>query len=166
MLISSLDVATKQHLTISWTFENLDNHYQKQWMDVFRCKKRRLFVVIIIFCNFRCFSHFENCKSSLVANLHLDSQRVKEFLKSTNFNLQIHNTFYNSKKHHQIHLTIITGLRSEVANANSYHEHKPAKAHGWFSLCRWHLSGCPKRVWMQLFLAKLNSLHQSVKSTF
>ena len=35
----------------------------------------------------------------------------KNLFKSTNFNLQIHNTFYNSKKHHEIRLKIITELR-------------------------------------------------------
>ena len=55
-----------------------------------------------------------------MVNLYLDGQRVKGFFKSTNLNLRIHNTFYNSKKHYQIHLRIITKKKQDLESQSAY----------------------------------------------
>ncbi len=47
---------------------------------------------------------------------YLHYQIVEDLFESTNFNLQIHNTFFNSNKHHQIHLRIIAACKISVVN--------------------------------------------------
>ena len=71
-----------------------------------------------------CLAFLDFYHLSKVANLAsnvsiLIIKKGKNLFKSTNFNLQIHNTFYNSNKHHQIHLRIITG-RYTSCHTNLY----------------------------------------------